>query len=67
MSGGCLASVWRLSLKCLYGCPVSDWKVFGGCMKRLFDTYGKDTFDTKNFWTQNYFGIKIFLNTNFFV
>ena len=29
MSGGCLESVWRLSWKCLYGCLVSDWKVFG--------------------------------------
>ena len=57
MSGGCLESVWRPSLKCLYGCLVRDWKVFGGCMKRvsgriylskhflglqIFDTYGKD-------------------------
>ena len=77
VSGRCLESVWRFSWNCLYGCLVSDWKVFGGCMKRvfgkmesffglqLFDTYGKDTFATKIFWTQNYFGIKIFLDPNF--
>ena len=33
---------------------------------QLFDTYGKDTFDTKIFWTQNYFGIKIFWIKHFF-
>ena len=35
MSGECLYSVGRLSLKCFYECLVSDWKVFGGCMKRV--------------------------------
>ena len=35
VSGRCLESVCRLSVKCLDGCLVSDWKVFGGCMKRV--------------------------------
>ena len=35
MSEGCLESVCRLSWKCLDECLVSDWKVFGGCMKRV--------------------------------
>ena len=59
VSGGCLESVCRLSCKCLNGCLVlSDWKVFGGCVKRVYgkiylsnhffvlqilDTYAKDT------------------------
>ena len=58
MSRGCLEIVCRLSRKYLDGCLVSDWKVFGVCMKSvsgkiylsnnffglpIFDTYGKDT------------------------
>ena len=33
--GGCLESVCRLSWKCFDECLVSDWKVFGGCMRRV--------------------------------
>ena len=54
----CLEGVFRVSWKCLVGCLLSDWKLFGVCMKRvsgkiylsnnffglqIFDTYGKDT------------------------
>ena len=35
VSGVSFESVWRMSWKCLYGCLVSNWKVFGGCMKRV--------------------------------
>ena len=38
VSGWCLESVWRFSWKCLYGCLVSDWKVFGrGSLVRFID------------------------------
>ena len=51
VSGGCFESVCRLSCKCLDGCLVSDWKVFGGCMKRVFG---------KIYLPRHFFGLQIF-------